>query len=82
MSILLEFDIYGLEQRLSDITSRRGAGEAGEHRASDMLNIFVQPVALRKLLLKGDELLLQIALEADKEQSGIQLAGLGVNPPE
>src|SRR5262249_46710301 len=62
------------EQRLADVASVARPRRYREYRAADVLDVLVQRVARAQAPLDRDELALRIALEADEEEAGFELA--------
>src|SRR4051794_6064997 len=62
------------EQRLADVAAPARAGRDGEDGAADVLDVLVEGVVGAEPALDRHELLLRVALEADEEEAGFELA--------
>ena len=62
------------EQRFADVAARLRARRDREDGAADVLDVLVERVVRAEPALDRDELLFRVALEADEEEAGFELA--------
>src|SRR6476469_7285061 len=65
---------HSAEQGFADVAARLGAGGDGEDGAADVLDVLVELVHRAEAALDRGELALRVALEADEEEAGFELA--------